>query len=130
MNVDYERARRADSNHAAPSEAYAIVVALQESGWTRSADSTSMEYLNVCGTKIDLEYHPEQRALHLHVSDDVARVKLVLFYKDRLGDTLMALRKAQEHLRVEGMTMRLGPLLQVCPQTWWVGPNEQLARLT
>jgi hypothetical protein len=128
--VDYERARRNDSNPHAPSEAYAIVVVLQEGGWTRSPDGTSMHYTNARGTALSLEYHPEQRSLHLRVTDDVADVKLVLFYKDRLGDTLAALRTMQEGLRVEGLTLRLAPLLLVCPQTWWVGPNESLARLT
>jgi hypothetical protein len=130
MQVDYEKARRQDPNPEAPSEAYSIVVALQERGWSRSPDGTSMLYANVRNTTLRLEYHPEQRSIHLNVSDDVAEVKLVLFYKNRLGETLDAIRKVQECLKVEGIAKRLGPLLAVCPQTWWVGPNESLARLT
>ena len=130
MQVDYEKARRPDPHPEAPSEAYSIVVALQERGWSRSDDGTSMHYTNVRGTTLRLEYHPEQRAIHLQVQDEVADVKLVLFYKSRLMETLDALRTLQEGLRVERLASRLGPLLKVCPQTWWVGPNESLARLT
>jgi hypothetical protein len=130
MNVDYESTRREEPNPHAPSEAYAIVVLLQEGGWTRSADGTSLHYTNVRRAALRVEYHPEQRALHLVVTDDVAEVKLVLFYKERLRDTVAALRALQEGLAVEGLPMRLAPLLLVCPQTWWVGPNDSFARLT
>ncbi len=90
----------------------------------------SFSCVTLLGAILTVEYHPTQRALHLLVADSFGGVaRMVLFYKDKLGEVLKALVDHHQGIAMDRLVARLAPLVQVCPQTWWVGPRGALVRV-